>query len=115
VRRLGLSYLDGSGFTGGLGFGLFESDFTGLGTAGEIGEDRTRSGSIGAVGFSQGHTRDDQSRSASRDTLFRVLYSGFWGAWMLGLAVTQALAGAIDRGDPMGVQGMLGKPGMERG
>jgi len=29
--------------------------------------------------------------------------------------VTQALAAAIDRGDPMGVQGVLGKPGMERG
>ena len=58
---------------------------------------------------------DDQSWSASKDTLIRVLYSGFWGAWMLGLAVTQALAGAIDCGDPMGVQGVLGKPGMERG
>jgi len=43
------------------------------------------------------------------------LYSGFGGAWMLVWSVTQALAGAIDRGDPMGVQRVLGKPGMERG
>jgi len=34
---------------------------------------------------------------------------------MLIWIVTQALAGAIDRGDPMGVQEVLGEPGMERG
>jgi len=46
---------------------------------------------------------------------YRFFLLRFKGAWMLVWLVTQALAGAIDRGDPMGVQRVLGKPGMERG
>jgi len=50
-------------------------DFAGLGTAGEIEGDRTRSGLIGVVGFSQKQTRDGSSRSTGKDTLLQVFFT----------------------------------------
>lgn len=65
--------------------------------------------------LSRRQTKDDQSQSTSKDTLFWVFCTPVWGCMDARLVVTQALAGEIDRGDPMGVQEVLGKSGMERG